>query len=160
MNACIASSKSKTPRIWFTDKLKELDILITLDQKYNTIEYNTIYSKLWYQKDSYTYEEFTKLCISKSSIHFVTELSDPDELFKALEAGKAKRNVGDPFKHIVTDNWKTELVMTINLRSLKNFFDLRDSGAAWFQIQWLAEEMKAKTPIKYLRLIDKQYKDK
>ena len=57
------------------------------------------------------------------------------------------------------DNWKTDIVMTINLRSLKNFFDLRDSGAAWFQIQWLAQAMKEATPQKYLKLIDKKYKN-
>jgi thymidylate synthase (FAD) len=44
------------------------------------------------------------------------------------------------------------------MRSLKNYFDLRDSGAAWFQIRWLAKAMKAVTPVKYLQLIDKHYK--
>ena len=39
------------------------------------------------------------------------------------------------------------MVVTFNIRSLKNYFDLRDSGAAWFQIQWLAEEMKKVTPV-------------
>jgi thymidylate synthase (FAD) len=75
-----------------------------------------------------------------------------------LENGKKKRNVGDGFKHIVSDNWKVDMVVTFNIRSLKNYFDLRDSGAAWFQIQWLAEAMKEVTPIKYLKLIDKKYK--
>ena len=51
------------------------------------------------------------------------------------------------------------MVVTFNIRSLKNYFDLRDSGAAWFQIQWLAEEMKKVTPKKYLKLIDKKYRD-
>jgi thymidylate synthase (FAD) len=84
---------------------------------------------------------------------------DAPALFAALEAGKKKRNVGDGFKHIVSDNWKVDMVVTFNIRSLKNYFDLRDSGAAWFQIQWLAEEMKKVTPVKYLKLIDKKYKD-
>ena len=41
-------------------------------------------------------------------------------LYAALEAGKKKRNVGDAFKHIVSDNWKVDMVITFNLRSLKN----------------------------------------
>ena len=48
--------------------------------------------------------------------------------------------------------------MTINLRSLKNFFTLRDSASAYFQIQWLAQEMKKVTPDKYLDLIVKKPK--
>ena len=51
------------------------------------------------------------------------------------------------------------MVVTFNIRSLKNYFDLRDSGAAWFQIQWLAQGMKDATPKKYLKLIDKKFKD-
>ena len=86
--------------------------------------------------------------------------NDPEALYSALQCGKKKRNVGDGFKHIVSDNWKVDMVVTFNIRSLKNYFDLRDSGAAWFQIQWLAEEMKKVTPQKYLKLIDKKYRDR
>ena len=77
-------------------------------------------------------------------------------LFNALEEGKKKRNVGDAFKHVVTDNFKVDMVVTFNLRSLKNYFTLRDSGAAYFQIRWLAQEMMRKTPSKYLDLIIKK----
>ena len=51
------------------------------------------------------------------------------------------------------------MVVTFNLRSLKNYFDLRTSGAAWFQIRWLAEAIKKQTPEKYLKLIDKRYNE-
>ena len=70
--------------------------------------------------------------------------------------GKKKRNVGDAFKHIITDNVKVDMVVTFNLRSLKNYFTLRDSGAAYFQIRWLAQEMMRVTPSKYLDLIVKK----
>ena len=97
--------------------------------------------------------------MAKSSIPFIEEnKGNAKALFTALENGKKKRNVGDGFKHIVSDNWKVDMVVTFNIRSLKNYFDLRDSGAAWFQIQWLAETMKEVTPVKYLKLIDKKYK--
>ncbi len=160
INAYTASSYSSTPRTWFIDKMYNLDILITKDERYNEIEYDSIYNKLAYQEYKYNSQKnFILDTVSKSSIPFLKSAKDADELFKLLKEGKAKRNIGDPFKHIVTDNWKTDIVMTINLRSLKNFFDLRDTGSAWFQIQWLAQEMKAQTPIKYLKLIDKKHKD-
>jgi len=160
INAYVASSKAKYPENWFIKKMHELNILITSDKLYNYLEYKNIFEKLSFQEMKIDTEDFINLSVAKSSLKFIDTINNSDELFKLLEEGKAKRNVGDPFKHIVTDNWKTDLVMTINLRSLKNFFELRDSGAAWFQIQWLAQAMKEVTPIKYLKLIDKQYKDK
>ena len=163
INAYTASLRSNTPKEWFVDKMHELDILITTDKEYNKIEYESIYNKLLHQEAQHikSKENWTKLTVSKSSLPFLEEqLHTANELFEKLEAGKSKRNIGDPFKHIVTDNWKTDLVMTINLRSLKNFFDLRDSGAAWFAIQWLSAIMKEVTPKKYLKLIDKKEKDK
>jgi thymidylate synthase (FAD) len=79
-----------------------------------------------------------------------------EALFEALQAGKKKKNVGDAFKHIITDNVKVDMVVTFNLRSLKNYLTLRDSGAAYFQIRWLAQEMMRVTPSKYLDLIVKK----
>ena len=111
--------------------------------------------KFQYQKD----DDFINNAVAKSSIALIEgNRGDAQALYHALESGKKKRNVGDAFKHIVSDNWKVDMVVTFNIRSLKNYFDLRDSGAAWFQIQWLAEEMKSVTPVKYLKLIDKKYK--
>ena len=143
---------------WFVYKLCELDILVTQSSEYNAIEYTTIYNKLSYQYKILG-DEFINLAIAKSSISFLDEELTAEELFSKLEGGKKKRNVGDAFKHIVTDNWKVDMVVTFNLRSLKNYFDLRDSGAAYFQIRWLAEAMKKVTPKKYLKLIDKKVKD-
>ena len=158
INAYIASLEDDEPYLWFINKMIKLDILIIPNEDYQKNEFDGIWKKLIYQTLMIGRDEFNKIAIAKSSLIYLNDSFTADELFERLEAGKAKRNIGDPFKHIVTDNWKTELVMTINLRSLKNFFDLRDSGAAWFQIQWLAEEMKKQTPIKYLKLIDKKHK--
>ena len=95
--------------------------------------------------------------MAKSSLPLLDEYRGNSEaLLEALQNGKKKRNVGDAFKHIVTDNWKVDMVVTFNLRSLKNYFSLRDSGAAYFQIRWLAKAMKAATPKKYLKLIVKE----
>lgn len=108
-----------------------------------------IFSRLKAQKQALGDEAFSELALSKEA------RAIEDKTFKALESAKKKRNVGDAFKHIVTDNWSVDLVMTMNLRSLKNFLQLRDSQAAYFQIQWLAQEIKKATPDKYIKLIVK-----
>jgi len=157
INAFTASQESKKPFTFFLEKVLALDLFVIVDREYLTIEIRAIYDKFMFQytRDS----DYLKGAVAKSSLSFVDEhKGDAEALFTALENGKKKRNVGDGFKHIVSDNWKVDMVVTFNIRSLKNYFDLRDSGAAWFQIQWLAEEMKKATPVKYLKLIDKEYK--
>lgn len=140
---------------FFIKKVLGFDMFVTCDEEYNKIEIGAIYDKLKYQ--SKTVEDFDTIAVAKSSLSFLEEFKgDSEALFTALESGKKKRNVGDAFKHIVTDNWKVDMVVTFNLRSLKNYFTLRDSGAAFFQIRWLAQEMMSKTPSKYLDLIIKK----
>lgn len=145
----------------FVELIEKLDMFVTADKEYNRIEIECIYDKLVYQLNTIGIEEFVNISMSKENIASFKEFDgfSPDELYKILQDGKKKRNVGDAFKHIVSDNWKTDLVVTFNIRSLKNYFDLRDSGAAYEQIKWLAEDMKLQTPLKYLKLIDKKYKN-
>jgi thymidylate synthase (FAD) len=158
INAFVASLEAKDGFAFFLEKLLELNLFVIADEAYLAIEIRAIYDKLSFQKERD--QDFLLSAVAKSSLPFLEIYTDDaPALFAALEAGKKKRNVGDAFKHIVSDNWKVDMVVTFNIRSLKNYFDLRDSGAAWFQIQWLAEEMKKVTPVKYLKLIDKKYKD-
>ena len=159
INAFVASLEASNSREVFIEFILDFDLFIIDDDEYLKIEIGAMYDKLLYQyKKS---EDFYALSVAKSSLPFIEKFQgNSKELFEALENGKKKRNVGDAFKHIVTDNWKVDMVVTFNLRSLKNYFDLRDSGSAYFQIQWLAKAMKSVTPIKYLRLIDKSFKDK
>jgi len=143
---------------FFLEKLLGLNLFVITDEEYLAIEIRAIYDKFvfQYKRD----EEYLVNAVAKSSLPFLEEhKGNAQALYEALENGKKKRNVGDGFKHIVSDNWKVDMVVTFNIRSLKNYFDLRDSGAAWFQIQWLAEEMKKVTPLKYLKLISKQHKN-
>ena len=157
INAFTASMHSKEPFAFFLDKVLDLNLFVITDKEYLKIEIRSIYDKFMFQ---YTRDkEYLKNAVAKSSLHLIDEFKgNAQALYEALENGKKKRNVGDGFKHIVSDNWKVDMVVTFNIRSLKNYFDLRDSGAAWFQIQWLAKEMKKVTPLKYLKLIDKDYK--
>ncbi len=157
INAFVASQASENSFGFFLEKILALDMFVITDPAYLEIEIQAIYDKLLFQQ--MRDPDFISHAVAKSSLEFLKHFaSDPEALFAALQHGKKKRNVGDGFKHIVSDNWKVDMVVTFNIRSLKNYFDLRDSGAAWFQIRWLAEEMKKVTPAKYLRLIDKKYK--
>lgn len=161
INAFVASVslgvESERAYAFFLEKVLALNLFVITDEAYLAIEIRAIYDKFvfQYKRDP----EFLVGAVAKSSLPFVQELQDDAQaLFSALQNGKKKRNVGDGFKHIVSDNWKVDMVVTFNIRSLKNYFDLRDSGAAWFQIQWLAQEMKKVTPLKYLKLISKTHK--
>jgi len=153
INAFVASH-SGGGREFFISKVSEFDMFVTSDEDYNTLEIGSMYDKLDFQ--SKKVDDFYSIAVAKSSLGFIDEFShDSEALYEALENGKKKRNVGDAFKHIITDNVKVDMVVTFNLRSLKNYFTLRDSGAAYFQIRWLAQEMMRVTPSKYLDLIVK-----
>jgi len=154
INAYISSLKSTDSKNWFINKISELNMLVTMDPTYSAIEIGCMYDKLQHQRILISDAEFIKISIAKSSLPYLN-ITNPDELYNKLQEGKNKRNVGDAFKHIVTDNFKVDMVVTFNIRSLKNYFTLRDSGAAYFGICWLAQEMKKVTPEKYLKLIVK-----
>ena len=154
INAFVAS-KHGGDRDFFIDKVLEFDMFVTVNAEYNALEISAMYDKLDYQ--SKVVEDFHSISVAKSSIPFIQEhQGNAQALYEALQSGKKKRNVGDAFKHIITDNVKVDMVVTFNLRSLKNYFTLRDSGAAFFQIRWLAQEMMKVTPQKYLDLIIKK----
>jgi len=162
INAFVASVslgiESEASFAFFLEKLLSLNLFVITDHEYLAIEIRAIYDKFVFQYKRNP--DFLVNAVAKSSLPFIEEhQGDAEALFTALQNGKKKRNVGDGFKHIVSDNWKVDMVITFNIRSLKNYFDLRDSGAAWFQIQWLAEEMKKVTPVKYLKLISKEHKN-
>ena len=158
INAYVASMGDKE---FFIQKVLAFDMFVTSNEDYNRIEIAAMFDKLAYQEKTYLssggQDDFADISIAKSSLVLLDELKDDSaKLFDALQAGKKKRNVGDAFKHIISDNVKVDMVVTFNLRSLKNYFTLRDSGAAFFQIRWLAQEMMRVTPKKYLDLIIKQ----
>jgi thymidylate synthase (FAD) len=154
INAFVASQLGRDKE-FFINKILEFDMFVTQDETYNRIEIGTIYDKLVYQKN--VSEDFYAISIAKSSLLFLQKHKEnASALYEALQAGKKKRNVGDAFKHIISDNVKVDMVVTFNLRSLKNYFTLRESGAAFFQIRWLAQEMMRVTPPKYLDLIIKK----
>ncbi len=157
INAFTASLQSEDGFDFFLKTVLPLNLFVITDEAYLRIEIRAMYEKFLFQHSRNP--DYYTAAVAKSSLDFIEEhKGDAEALFSALEGGKKKRNVGDGFKHIVSDNWKVDMVITFNIRSLKNYFDLRDSAAAWFQIRWLAEAMKEVTPNKYLKLIDKRHK--
>lgn len=136
----------------FFIKISALDLFVTTSKEYNALEINSIYTKLIHQLHVLGRDKFYELSIAKSSIEDFKNATTEDEALEILER-KAKRNVGDPFKHIISDNFSVDLGFTMNLRALKNLFDLRLSGAAYWQIQLLAAEIYAQIPENYLTLV-------
>lgn len=154
INAFVASHQGGGKE-FFINTVLTYDMFVVSDDAYNRLEIGAMYDKLAFQKQ--IVEDFYAISVAKSSLPFLEEFAgDSAKLYEALQAGKKKRNVGDAFKHIISDNVKVDMVVTFNLRSLKNYFTLRDSGAAFFQIQWLAQAMMNVTPKKYLDLIIKK----
>ena len=158
--AFIASWQEVDSLSWFKNKLQSFDMFV-VNGLAEELEIAQLYVKLGHQKYALGNYEFIPLCLSKSNQELYKTIGhmSADTLFEKFKANKTKRNVGDSFKWVVTDNFKVDLVVTFNLRSLKNYFDLRDSGSAWAQIRWLSQEMKKATPKKYLKLIDKKFKN-
>ena len=154
--AFISSLKDENSIEWFIEKLFSFDFLVIEDKDYKIIEIRTLFLKLKYQLNK---NDFIKDVLTKDGLEAYKNINNSDELFKTLKELPKKRNIGDGFKHIVTDNFATDMVVSFNLRSLKNYFDLRDSNSAWYPMQELAQEIKKATPIKYLKLIDKNYKE-
>jgi thymidylate synthase (FAD) len=155
INAYVASLEDLNPKEFFIKTVDSFDMFVTVDKDYNALEIGAMFDKLEFQRKKM--DDFYAKAVAKSSLIYLDEFRGKSQsLFEALQNGKKKRNVGDAFKHIVTDNWSVDMVVTFNLRSLKNYFSLRDSGAAYFQIRALAKEMKKVTPKKYLKLIVKE----
>lgn len=160
-NACSVSLLSSA-KYDFTELIKPMDMFVVQGVA-ATIEIHGIYDRLHHQLLTLGSDAFGDLSLSKSAKEVYAKRLEPHktskELYDELITCKSKRNVGDSFKWVVTDNWKVDMVVTFNLRSLKNYFDLRDSGAAYFQIRSLAQAMKSVTPSKYLDLIVKPTKE-
>lgn len=161
-NACSVSLLSQA-KANFVDLIRPMNLFVVKGTP-ETIEIEAMYDKLLYQMTTIGKEAFADLTLGKDAKKVFENRRDYDttkELFEALKECKSKRNVGDAFKgHIVSDCWKVDMVVTFNLRSLKNYFTLRYSDSAWWQIKILAEEMIKATPHKYIKLIMKEDKIK
>lgn len=145
----------------FCELIDKINFTILLDHDLKKIEYKSIYDKLDLAYSNKP-NDFLDLILSKEQKEILSEskintyYANLNEILNNLINAKQKRNSGDQFKYIVTDNFSTDLVLTINVRSLKNFLTLRNSNSAWFQIRDLAQKIIEITPKKYLNLMIKE----
>ena len=153
--AFAASQLAKDNIEFFTTELLKLDMFV-VQESTELLEIEQLYSKLEHQLKIIGNEKFFSKLLSKDNLEYLRHCTiedNPDVVLRTLTSGKQKRNAGDSLKWVVTDTWKVDLVMTMNLRSLKNFFNLRLPSSVYFQIQWLAQAIKKATSDKYLNLI-------
>ena len=81
---------------------------------------------------------------------------------KALEAVRAMIEKGmsnDVIKPAIPEAYLTDLVMTINMRSLKNFLSLRTGKGALAEIHILADMIYAAIPEEYKFLLEDSYNE-
>lgn len=118
----------------YTDKFKEVikENVIHLDEEFINCTMIYLYSML------YKYNEL-------------------EPLKKGLK-GAEKKAQNDRVKRCLPESWIFEGIWTFNLRSLKHFWNLRDSSGAYFGIREVAQSLKEATPKKYRILIDKKFK--
>ncbi len=152
----VSHNESVPRKQLFTDIVKKyIDFSIITEPTLLDAEIHGMYFKF----STIQVNKIIEYGLSKSQIEIINndKISlTAEKLYNKLINEKSKRNSGDQFKFIVTDNFKTEWIWTINLRALKNFLDLRLPGSAYFQIRWLANAIKNQIPQKYLELVHKE----
>ena len=104
--------------------------------------------------------KITKESVKRASKYVDLTGEDEQDFFiiQALENVRKLSSEGitsDNLKHIIPEAYLTDLVMTINVRSLRNFLQLRLSKSAHKSIRALANEMLTSLPVEHLFL----YKD-
>jgi len=142
-------------RDFMLNTLINMNLFVINDHPLNKLECNYIIDRLYTQYQYNGRDWWYENAMSKEQRQILANNIDmsASSLFTQLENAKQKRNVGDPFKHIVTDNWATSLVLTLNLRSLRHFLKLRNTNAAWFQINKLAQTLQKTIPEQYQTLL-------
>jgi len=159
VNWFVATKLGNQDISFYINKIDDLDILVTDDREYNAIEISGMYNKLNHQWNILGQDRFLELSVAKSNLEKVKVFDGEVEALFVLLSSKAKKNVGDFVKmSAVAESMSVDLGFTINLRSLKNFMDLRLSGAAFHQIQWLSHALYKQIPENYLKLIVKDSK--
>jgi thymidylate synthase ThyX len=91
----------------------------------------------------------TDTLMSKLELYHLEE-----PLVKGLTGSKKKKQ-NDRVKRCLPETWTTKCVLTFNIRALKHFVELRDSGSAYYGIRELALGIISQTPDKYMRFIRK-----
>jgi len=106
-------------------------------------------------KENVVHDDFEMIQIISDYLYkSLKRYHEEEPLVKGLTGSKKKKQ-NDRVKRCLPESWMTEGVWTFNLRALKHFISLRESGAAYPYIRELTQEIIKATPEKYLRLVKK-----
>jgi thymidylate synthase (FAD) len=106
-------------------------------------------------RDNIIVDDWKWIQIESNALKAKLDLYNKEEpLVQGLKGSKKKKQ-NDRVKRCLPETWTTKTVLTFNIRALKHFIELRDSGSAYYGIRELAEELISKTPDKYMRFIRK-----
>ena len=78
-----------------------------------------------------------------------------EKLIKGLTGSKKKKQ-NDRVKRCLPEVWLMRGVWTFNLRALKHFMELRDSGSAYYGIREVCDALNEVIPTEYKSLIKKE----
>lgn len=102
----------------------------------------------------------TKSAIEADAMYIATKLTiynAEEPIIKDLKGSKKKKQ-NDRVKRCLPEVWMLKGLWTFNLRALKHFIKLRDSGSAYYGIREVAKTILEATPQKYLDLVIKPSK--
>ncbi len=88
------------------------------------------------ERDRRDYEELFTLLFERRKAEYLAEGKSEDEAAKAAE-----KSAAEDARFVLPNACETQLVLTMNARSLRNFFRLRCCNRAQWEIRALADEM-------------------
>lgn len=88
------------------------------------------------ENDRETYKKLNDILAKVHEQQFLSSGKEPKEALKA-----AKKKANEDSRYVLSNACDTKIVMTMNVRSLYNFFSLRCCDRAQWEIRALAEEM-------------------
>jgi thymidylate synthase (FAD) len=106
-------------------------------------------------KDNIIVSDDDWISVEANTLYLKLELYNREELLVKGLTGSKKKKQNDRVKRCLPETWTTKTVLTFNLRALKHFVELRDSGSAYYGIRELTQEIINKAPEKYMRFIKK-----
>lgn len=102
--------------------------------------------------EDYGYRDYNKYFVSVDDFVDSVNAMNVENVISQIREESLENNVkNDKIKYLFPETLKTQLISTMNLRSLSNFFKLRRSKAALWEIRELADKM--------YNLLDERVKD-
>ena len=131
-----------------------IDAWVDLNNNFFDAETHNMFEKV--VKENIVHENFMMIQNTADYLYkTLEEYNKTERLIKGLTGSKKKKQ-NDRVKRALPESWMLDGVWTFNLRALKHFIELRDSGAAYYGIREFTQAIIDQTPKKYLDLIYKK----